>query len=113
MEVKTKILDVNSRWQCCNCGWVGTHNDSADKTPVINDMWMLVCPECGNKAEFYPVVEITFDYALKTIEPTKDFCSHCALCVNKVMCMSRSLCKYSDESPQVYYFRGVNSKTKQ
>lgn len=46
-------VDVNAKWECCKCGWVGKHSDSADKTPVVNDAWLLVCPKCGNKDEFY------------------------------------------------------------
>ena len=42
----------NSKWECCNCGWIGTHKESADKTPVINDLNLLVCPGCEGK-EFY------------------------------------------------------------
>lgn len=45
-------VDVNTRWECCKCGWIGTHSESADKTPVVNDAWLLVCPKCGNKDEF-------------------------------------------------------------
>ena len=46
-------VDVNAKWECCKCGWIGTHNESADKTPVVNDAWLLICPKCGNKDEFY------------------------------------------------------------
>lgn len=47
------LLAVNAKWECCKCGWIGTHNESADKTPVVNDAWLLTCPKCGNKGEFY------------------------------------------------------------
>jgi predicted nucleic-acid-binding Zn-ribbon protein len=47
-------VDINSSWECCNCGWIGKHSESADKTPVLNNMWLLVCPKCGNKDEFHP-----------------------------------------------------------
>lgn len=46
-------VDANAKWECCKCGWISTHNESADKTPVVNDAWLLVCPKCGNKDEFY------------------------------------------------------------
>lgn len=47
------IVDANAKWECCKCGWIGTHNESADKTPVVNDAWLLICPKCGNKDDFY------------------------------------------------------------
>lgn len=50
---QTQKLNVNAKWECCKCGWIGTHSESADKTPVLNDAWLLVCPKCGNKEEFY------------------------------------------------------------
>jgi rubredoxin len=46
-------VDVNKKWKCCKCDWIGKHSDTADKSPVINDMYLLVCPKCGNKEEFY------------------------------------------------------------
>jgi len=46
-------VDVNAKWECCKCGWIGKHSESADNTPVINGMYLLVCPKCGNKDEFY------------------------------------------------------------
>ena len=46
-------VGVNEKWECCKCGWIGTHNESADKTSVVNDAWLLICPRCGNKGEFY------------------------------------------------------------
>lgn len=46
-----KIIKVNTdtKWKCSQCNWIGEHKDSADKTPVVNNMWLLVCPKCGSK----------------------------------------------------------------
>jgi len=49
-------VDVNTKWECCKCGWIGAHNESANKTPVVNDAWLLICPKCGNKDEFYACI---------------------------------------------------------
>ena len=53
-------------------------------------------------------VKVTFDYTIKTIDKTSNPCKQCALSVGNFSCMSRKLCKYTDEKPQVYYFNGVS-----
>lgn len=53
LPVGVSQVDVNSKWECCKCGWIGAHKESADKTPIEGNMWLLVCPKCGNKDEFY------------------------------------------------------------
>lgn len=50
-------VKTNTKWQCGKCSWIGTHSDSADKTPVVNDLWLLVCPNCGNKSGFLKITE--------------------------------------------------------
>lgn len=42
----------NQDWECVDCGWIGKHSDSADKTIVKDGMWGLICPTCGSD-EFY------------------------------------------------------------
>lgn len=49
-------VNVNAKWECCKCGWIGTAKVVI--TPVVNDAWLLVawllvCPNCGNKKDFY------------------------------------------------------------
>jgi rubredoxin len=46
-------VDVKAKWECCKCGWIGEHSETTNKTPVINELYLLVCPKCGNKDEFY------------------------------------------------------------
>lgn len=53
-------------------------------------------------------VKITFDYTLKTIQKTTNPCKQCAMSIGSFSCMSRKLCKYTDDKPQVYYFEGVS-----
>lgn len=48
-----KLLPPTTKYECCNCGWIGHHSESADKTPVIGDMYLLKCPKCGNSDEFF------------------------------------------------------------
>lgn len=47
----------DQKFECCKCGWKGTIEDSADKTPVVNSLYLLVCPKCGNKDEFFKFEE--------------------------------------------------------
>ena len=51
-------VDSNAKWKCCKCGWIGKHSESVNKTPVVGDAWLLVCPKCGNKDEFFSYTEI-------------------------------------------------------
>ena len=48
-----KRADVNSKWECCECGWISEHKDSADKKVITNGLYLLVCPKCGNNSDFY------------------------------------------------------------
>jgi hypothetical protein len=52
-------------------------------------------------------IKVTFEYTIKTIEPTLNFCLECALNIGQWHCMSRKLCKYTNETPQVYFFNGL------
>lgn len=45
-------VDKNDKWQCCKCDWIGTHDESGNKTILTNGLWLLVCPVCNGK-EFY------------------------------------------------------------
>jgi Zn finger protein HypA/HybF involved in hydrogenase expression len=47
-----KEVEVEQLCQCCNCEWIGNHSQSVDKTPVIENMWLLVCPKCRG-TEFF------------------------------------------------------------
>jgi Zn finger protein HypA/HybF involved in hydrogenase expression len=47
MEIKQ--VPKKQWFECCDCKLKLTHDDSADKTPVLEDMWLLVCPKCGSK----------------------------------------------------------------
>lgn len=35
LPVGVSGVDVNAKWECCKCGWIGTHGESTDKTPVV------------------------------------------------------------------------------
>ena len=52
-------------------------------------------------------IKITFEYTLRIIEKTNNPCKQCALGVGSFSCMSRKLCKYTNEKPYVYYYEGV------
>lgn len=55
-----KVDDKNTKWECCKCHWIGKHSESGDKTIVLNDFWLLVCPVCKCK-EFFKSEENNAD----------------------------------------------------
>ena len=57
MEIKLKQVDPSQKWECCKCGWIGKHSDSADRTSVTDALYLLVCPNCGNNNEFFKADE--------------------------------------------------------
>lgn len=60
-----------------------------------------------DKNEEKKIIEFVFKYSLKEIEKTNNPCNQCAFCVRSLCCMSRKLCKYTEESPFVYIFEGI------
>jgi hypothetical protein len=56
-----QTFSPDAKWECCKCGWIGKTSESADKTPVVDNMYFLKCPNCGNNDEFYKVAPPSTD----------------------------------------------------